>query len=142
MTAPLLVFAIGNDSRGDDALGPLLLRGLQAEGNTQAELIEDYQLQVEHVTDLHGRSAVLDHGRARSQLHQPRHDTRGAAAHLPPDVRDGRAGQLPVAHPWLWFRTGRCIERRGGGQSGTGCDQGARLAGRHSISIERLMDGL
>ena len=59
MTAPLLVFAIGNDSRGDDALGPLLLRGLQAEGSTQAELIEDYQLQVEHVTDLHGRSAVL-----------------------------------------------------------------------------------
>jgi Ni,Fe-hydrogenase maturation factor len=32
---------------------------LQAEGNTQAELIEDYQLQVEHVTDLRGRSAVL-----------------------------------------------------------------------------------
>ena len=59
MTAPLLVFAIGNDSRGDDALGPLLLRGLQAEGSTQAELIEDYQLQVEHVTDLHGRTAVL-----------------------------------------------------------------------------------
>jgi hydrogenase maturation protease len=59
MTAPLLVFAIGNESRGDDALGPLLLRRLQADCSAQVELIEDYQLQVEHVTDLLGRSAVL-----------------------------------------------------------------------------------
>ncbi|HLY96499.1 MAG TPA: hydrogenase maturation protease [Sideroxyarcus sp.] len=59
MTAPLLVFAIGNESRGDDALAPLLLRQLQSEGTAQVELIEDYQLQVEHVTDLQGRAAVL-----------------------------------------------------------------------------------
>jgi hydrogenase maturation protease len=59
MTAPILIIAIGNDSRGDDALAPLLLRRLQTEGVDHAELIEDYQLQVEHVTDLAGRSAVL-----------------------------------------------------------------------------------
>ncbi len=59
MTAPILVFAIGNESRGDDALAPLLLRQLQTECIAQIELIEDYQLQVEHVTDLIGRSAVL-----------------------------------------------------------------------------------
>jgi len=60
MVAPLLVFAIGNESRGDDALAPLLVRQLQAEGITdQIEVIEDFQLQVEHVTDLCGRSAVL-----------------------------------------------------------------------------------
>ena len=60
MLAPLLIFAIGNESRGDDALAPLLLRLLKNEGLTaQAELIEDFQLQVEHVTDLFGRSAVL-----------------------------------------------------------------------------------
>jgi hydrogenase maturation protease len=59
MTAPILIFAIGNDSRGDDALAPLMLRKLEAEGVGQAEFIEDYQLQVEHVTDLVGRSAVL-----------------------------------------------------------------------------------
>ncbi len=59
MTAPLLVFAVGNESRGDDALGPLLLRQLQSEWDGQVELIEDYQLQVEHVIDLHGRKAVL-----------------------------------------------------------------------------------
>lgn len=61
MTAPILVFAIGNDSRGDDALAPLLVRALESWAETAelGELIEDYQLQVEHVTDLAGRSAVL-----------------------------------------------------------------------------------
>ena len=61
MTAPILIFAIGNESRGDDALAPLLLRDLEgwAETAGRVELIEDYQLQVEHVTDLTGRSAVL-----------------------------------------------------------------------------------
>lgn len=59
MPAPILVFAVGNESRGDDALAPLLLRQLQAEASPQIELIEDYQLQVEHVTDLLGRDAVL-----------------------------------------------------------------------------------
>jgi hydrogenase maturation protease len=60
MTASLLVFAIGNESRGDDALGPLLLRQLQNEDpNAQVELIEDFQLQVEHITDLTGRERVL-----------------------------------------------------------------------------------
>ncbi|MBU1424444.1 MAG: hydrogenase maturation protease [Gammaproteobacteria bacterium] len=60
MVSPLLILAIGNESRGDDALAPLLVRQLQSEGVTpQVEFIEDFQLQVEHVTDLVGRSAVL-----------------------------------------------------------------------------------
>ncbi len=60
MGAPLLIFAIGNESRGDDALAPLLVRRIQAgQIAAQAELIEEFQLQVEHVTDLLGRSAVL-----------------------------------------------------------------------------------
>lgn len=59
-TTPLLVIAIGNESRGDDALAPLLIRQLQSESSTdQIEFIEDFQLQVEHVTDLVGRTAVL-----------------------------------------------------------------------------------
>ncbi|MBI5007225.1 MAG: hydrogenase maturation protease [Nitrosomonadales bacterium] len=57
MTLPLLIIAIGNESRGDDALAPLLVRQLQT--SESAELIEDFQLQVEHVTDLMGRCAVL-----------------------------------------------------------------------------------
>lgn len=59
MTVPILIFGIGNESRGDDALAPLLLRRLQSESIRQVEFIEDYQLQVEHVTDMLERSAVL-----------------------------------------------------------------------------------
>ena len=64
MAASILVFAIGNESRGDDALAPLLVRDLAgwaevAGLDERVELIEEYQLQVEHVTDLAGRSAVL-----------------------------------------------------------------------------------
>ena len=59
MPVPILIFAIGNESRGDDALAPLLLRALEDLASERIELIEDYQLQVEHVTDLVGRSAVL-----------------------------------------------------------------------------------
>ena len=59
MAAPILIFGVGNESRGDDALAPLLVRQLQAEGIRYVEFIEDYQLQVEHVTDLLDRSAVL-----------------------------------------------------------------------------------
>lgn len=58
--APLLVIAVGNESRGDDALGPLLLREISgfAEGEG-VELLEDYQLQIEHALDLVGRTQVL-----------------------------------------------------------------------------------
>ncbi|MDP2770946.1 MAG: hydrogenase maturation protease [Giesbergeria sp.] len=62
MNAPLLIFAVGNPSRGDDALGPLLLDRLQADGldaGGQVELLCDFQFQVEHMLDLQDRSAVL-----------------------------------------------------------------------------------
>lgn len=59
MVAPLLIFAIGNESRGDDALGPLLARQLDGLTGQQVEVVEDFQLQVEHVTDLEGRKHVL-----------------------------------------------------------------------------------
>ena len=59
---PQLVFAWGNRSRGDDALGPLFLETLRARlgaDHTQTEWLEDFQLQVEHALDLQGRSRVL-----------------------------------------------------------------------------------
>ncbi|PWB56490.1 MAG: Ni/Fe hydrogenase [Nitrosomonadales bacterium] len=59
MTAPLLIFAYGNPSRGDDALGPLLLERLEALDIPGAELLTDFQLQVEHAIDLQGRERVL-----------------------------------------------------------------------------------
>jgi hydrogenase maturation protease len=60
--APLLIIAIGNPSRGDDALGPALLELLDADGaqaNGTVELLTDFQLQVEHALDVAGRRAVL-----------------------------------------------------------------------------------
>ncbi|MBI2306411.1 MAG: hydrogenase maturation protease [Rhodocyclales bacterium] len=64
MTAPFVILACGNPSRGDDALGPLLLARLDAwlaaEGLAERfELIEDFQFQVEHALDLQGRRAAL-----------------------------------------------------------------------------------
>ncbi|HEX5802668.1 MAG TPA: hydrogenase maturation protease [Azospira sp.] len=64
MTAPFVILACGNPSRGDDALGPLLLDRLggwlAAEGIADRfELIEDFQFQVEHALDLQGRQAAL-----------------------------------------------------------------------------------
>lgn len=59
---PWLVLAVGNPSRGDDALGPALLDALRAagvEGADDVELLTDFQLQVEHALDLQGRRAVL-----------------------------------------------------------------------------------
>lgn len=64
MTAPVIVFAVGNPSRGDDALGPLLAERFAAElaESGQAakfEVVEDFQLQVEHALDLEGRALAL-----------------------------------------------------------------------------------
>ena len=64
LKAPVVVFACGNPSRGDDALGPLLLDRLQAwldaEGLADGfELIGDFQLQIEHALDLAGRRLAL-----------------------------------------------------------------------------------
>ncbi len=66
MSAPpaaLLVLGWGNLSRGDDALGPLVIAGLRRclpqDWRDQVELLEDYQLQIEHALDLSGRSRIL-----------------------------------------------------------------------------------
>jgi hydrogenase maturation protease len=64
MTAPVVIFAVGNPSRGDDAIGPelygRLAKWLENEGLAdQFELIEDFQLQIEHALDLQGRQLAL-----------------------------------------------------------------------------------
>ncbi len=62
--APFLIIAVGNPSRGDDALAPLLLQKLR-EWVTRhgcehrVELLEDFQLQVEHAADMQDRELVL-----------------------------------------------------------------------------------
>ena len=56
---PILVFAWGNPSRGDDALGPLFAERIEALGMPGVECLTDFQLQVEHALDLRGRERVL-----------------------------------------------------------------------------------
>jgi len=61
-TKPVLIFGYGNLSRGDDALGPLLLEYLVE--NAQAvlhwvDILSDFQLQIEHALDLENRKLVL-----------------------------------------------------------------------------------
>lgn len=60
----LLIFAWGNPSRGDDALGPALLERIEAALPEHPEwgkptLLTDFQLQPEHALDLEGQERVL-----------------------------------------------------------------------------------
>jgi hydrogenase maturation protease len=60
MIKPVLLFGYGNLSRGDDALGPLLLEYVESHCDLQAiEILSDFQLQIEHALDLENRSLVL-----------------------------------------------------------------------------------
>ena len=64
MTPPTLIFAYGNPSRGDDALGPLFLERASTQFSAEIaagalELLGDFQLQVEHALDLVHRTRVL-----------------------------------------------------------------------------------
>lgn len=65
-TPGILIFGYGNPSRGDDALGPLLIERLEnlldADVRRRAggiEWLTDFQLQVEHALDIAGRRLVL-----------------------------------------------------------------------------------
>jgi hydrogenase maturation protease len=64
MKAGVVVFAVGNRSRGDDAVGPWLLDRLAAwlarrTDTDDFELIDDFQLQIEHALDLADRRLAL-----------------------------------------------------------------------------------
>ncbi len=64
MTAATLVFAWGNPSRGDDALGPCFIERLAALAADHPEwpnfeALTDFQLQIEHALDLAGRARIL-----------------------------------------------------------------------------------
>lgn len=60
MTKPILLFGYGNLSRGDDAVGPLLLEYIEKQVElTSIDLLTDFQLQIEHVLDLQQRQLVI-----------------------------------------------------------------------------------
>lgn len=55
----IVIIGIGNESRGDDALGPWLVRSLAGSASAHLTLLEDYQLQIEHALDLVDADLVL-----------------------------------------------------------------------------------
>ena len=55
----LVVFGWGNDARGDDGLGPLLLARVARAAWADVTTVEDFQLQIEHALDLDGAEAAL-----------------------------------------------------------------------------------
>lgn len=60
MLKPVLLFGYGNLSRGDDALGPLLLEYVESHCDLEAiDILSDFQLQVEHALDLENRNLVM-----------------------------------------------------------------------------------
>ncbi|MDI6750852.1 MAG: hydrogenase maturation protease [Rhodocyclaceae bacterium] len=59
MTASILIFGWGNPSRGDDALGPMLVEHIEALRLPGIECLTDFQLHPEHALDLAGRERVL-----------------------------------------------------------------------------------
>lgn len=60
MIKSVLLFGYGNLSRGDDALGPLLLEYIENKVNLEdIEILTDFQLQIEHALDLENRALVL-----------------------------------------------------------------------------------
>lgn len=59
-TKPILVFGYGNLSRGDDALGVLMLEHIEAQFSLETiDLLTDFQLQIEHALDLENRELVV-----------------------------------------------------------------------------------
>lgn len=55
----LTVFAWGNISRGDDAIGPMLAEVLRNIAPPRLHVVEDHQLNVEHVIDLDAGALAL-----------------------------------------------------------------------------------
>ena len=140
--APLLAIAVGNPSRGDDALGPALLERLRGQADDDLELLTDFQLQIEHALDVAARRAVLFVDAALpgtvpgAALTAVAADPRPApASHaLRPQAVLGVAARLGRAVPpaWLLAIEGECFEL-GDGLSAT--------AERHLDAALRLAQG-
>ena len=60
LPSPILIFALGNPARGDDALALWLVKSLAREiSQAHAQLIVNYQLQIEHALEFANRKLLL-----------------------------------------------------------------------------------
>lgn len=57
--AAITVLAWGNESRGDDAIGPILARRILALDKPRINVVEDHQLNIEHVLDIGAGVPIL-----------------------------------------------------------------------------------
>ena len=55
----LTVFAWGNESRGDDAIGAIIAGRLAGLDDPRIDILEDHQLNIEHVMDMQAHTPVL-----------------------------------------------------------------------------------
>ena len=55
----VVMFAWGNPSRGDDAIGPRIHDLMLKEDISGVDILTDFQLQIEHTVDLENRERVL-----------------------------------------------------------------------------------
>jgi hydrogenase maturation protease len=103
----LVVFGWGNDARGDDGLGPLLLERVARARWPDVTMIEDFQLQIEHALDLEGADVALflDAGKgtpapfAFAEIFPRRGETHTTHAIAPEAVLDVFARTLAKAPP-------------------------------------------
>lgn len=97
--ADWVVLAVGNDARGDDALGPLLLDRLAASAWPGVRTVLDFQFQVEHALDLEGAAGAVfvDAHRQQAELVQL----------VPLEVADGVRAGSHVLSPGEVLAVGR-----------------------------------
>jgi len=120
-----LVFAVGNPSRGDDALGPLLVERLQqwiaARGALSVDLVllTDFQWQVEHALDLQSidvaifaDASVSDGASFEAAPLSPSFDASYSTHALSPACVLAVAARLgqPLPQAWLLSMPGREFE--------------------------------
>lgn len=131
----LVVFGWGNDARGDDGLGPLLLERVARMGLKDVATIEDFQLQIEHALDLDGADLALflDAGKdtpapfafrnsckARREFLHPRAVAGSGARRLRPLARPDAAAVLRALRARRKFWAGRKPVGGGAGAAGGG----------------------
>ena len=93
----LVVLAVGNEARGDDALGPRLLARLDELALPGVRTVLDFQFQVEHALDLDGAGAALTFvANSGSRLDRVSRSSNSIGYFLPPNL-GGFYGQAMYA---------------------------------------------